>query len=131
MQQVRSPEKLVTVFINDVVGGIPGMCGLFISCIFSASLSTVSAQLNSVAGVLYNNYIRKIRGYTHTEKKGQIIMKFLIFLIGVYSVLGGFLMEKAGSLFQTLFTIVSISAGANAGIFTLGMFFPRATSQVL
>lgn len=128
---MQSPEKLMPIFINDIIGSISGMTGLFISCIFSASLSTVSANLNSMAGVIYNDYIRNIRGYIHSESHAQYIMKTIILIIGIYSVLGGFMLEKAGSILQVIFTVLATSSGAIVGIFTLAMLYPRANNEVI
>lgn len=124
-------DKLVPYFVNDMVGWIPGMTGLFISCVFSASLSTMSAYLNTLGGIVYNDYIRKIGGFVHTERKAYFMMKLVVFIIGVYCVLCGYVVEKSGSMFQLAVTLLSVSMGCVGGVFTLGMFFPRANHQVL
>ncbi|XP_030243796.1 sodium-coupled monocarboxylate transporter 1-like, partial [Drosophila navojoa] len=55
---VSKPDKMMPFFIQDIMGNLPGMPGLFISCVFSASLSSLSANLNSLAGVVYFDYIK-------------------------------------------------------------------------
>ncbi len=46
------------LFVVDAMGGYPGLPGLFVSGIFSASLSTVSAAVNSLAAVTLEDYIK-------------------------------------------------------------------------
>lgn len=45
-------------YVVDTMGHIPGLAGLFVAGIFSASLSTISASLNSVAAVTMEDYYK-------------------------------------------------------------------------
>lgn len=107
------------------------MPGLFITCVFSASLSTVSANLNALAGIVYKDYICKLRGFKHTESKANIIMKSIVVVLGVYTVLSGFLLENSSSLFQALYTVAGVMQGVVFGVFSLGFFYPRANHLVI
>lgn len=51
------------LYVVDAIGHIPGLSGLFVAGIFSASLSTVSASLNSLAAVTIEDYC-KVRSLT-------------------------------------------------------------------
>lgn len=46
------------LFVVDVMGNMPGLPGIFVAGIFSASLSTVSAAVNSLAAVTLEDYIK-------------------------------------------------------------------------
>lgn len=46
------------LFVLDVMGNMPGLPGIFVAGIFSASLSTVSAAVNSLAAVTLEDYIK-------------------------------------------------------------------------
>lgn len=50
--------QLMPLFVVDAMGAYPGLPGLFVSGIFSASLSTVSAAVNSLAAVTLEDYIK-------------------------------------------------------------------------
>lgn len=56
-------------FVVDSMGHIPGLSGIFVAGIFSASLSTISAGLNSMSAVTMEDYFKvsvfyKAIGYT-------------------------------------------------------------------
>lgn len=48
------------LFVVDAMGSMPGLPGIFVSGIFSASLSSVSAAMNSLAAVTLEDYIKVI-----------------------------------------------------------------------
>lgn len=129
-QILSKPDKLVPYFVNEIVGHIGGMPGLFISCVFSASLSTVSAYLNCVSGLIYKDYVCRIKAFRHTERRANVIMKLIIVVLGVYCIAMGFLVEHSNSLFEVQVTVTSLSTGAVVGIFTLALFYPWASQAV-
>ncbi|XP_017060271.1 sodium-coupled monocarboxylate transporter 2 [Drosophila ficusphila] len=125
---VSKPDKLMPFFIQDIMGHLMGMPGVFISCVFSASLSSLSASLNSFAGVVYFDYIKpRIR---HTEAKANATMKLVIVVMGAYCIVGGFVVQNFNSIIQTMWTITGINMGAVVGVFCLGMFVPRCNAKV-
>lgn len=110
------------------MGHLKGMPGVFISCVFSAALSTMSATLNSLAGVVYFDYIKPY--VKHTEAMANGIMKFFIIVMGCYCIAGGFVVENFKSILQLVITITGINTGAVVGVFMLGMFVPRVNGKV-
>lgn len=50
--------KLMPLYVVDTLGDTPGVSGLFVAGIFSASLSTVSAAVNSLAAVTIEDYYK-------------------------------------------------------------------------
>lgn len=59
--------QLMPIFVVDVMGDMPGLPGLFVAGIFSASLSTVSAALNSLSAVTLEDYIKPL--YLYVKKR--------------------------------------------------------------
>ncbi|XP_046668283.1 putative sodium-dependent multivitamin transporter isoform X3 [Homalodisca vitripennis] len=55
---IRSEDQLVPYFVVDTLSSCPGIPGLVVAGIFSASLSSISANLNSLATVSVQDYIR-------------------------------------------------------------------------
>ncbi|EDX15158.1 sodium-coupled monocarboxylate transporter 2 [Drosophila simulans] len=124
---VSKPDKMMPFFVQDIMGHLAGMPGVFISCVFSAALSSLSATLNSLAGVVYFDYIKpRIR---HTEARANWAMKLIVVVMGGYCILGGFMVQNFNSILQTVVTITGINTGAVVGVFLLGMFVPRCNGK--
>lgn len=121
---VEKADKMMPFFVQDTVGHLKGMPGVFISCVFSAALSTMSASMNSLAGILYFDYIKpRIK---HTEKRANLIMKTIVLSTGIYCILAGTVVEKFTSILQIVYSIGGVTFGAVFGVFLLGMLVPRA-----
>lgn len=52
-------DQLMPYYVVDAMSSMPGLAGLFVAGIFSASLSTVSASCNSLAAVTLSDYVGK------------------------------------------------------------------------
>lgn len=124
---VGKPDKMMPYFVQDIVGHVSGMPGFFISCVFSAALSTMSANLNSLAGVVYFDYIKPY--INHTEKKANFIMKVLVVGTGAYCILGGFAVEQFSSILQMVITIAGVTFGSVCGAFMMGFLIPKINSR--
>ncbi|XP_026272569.1 putative sodium-dependent multivitamin transporter [Frankliniella occidentalis] len=128
--QISSYDQLMPYYVVDTMGHIPGLSGLFVSGIFSASLSTVSAAVNSLAAVTLEDYIKPI--YTCFKKKdlpdkGSAYRAKLISVIyGLICIALAFIAEYLGSVLQASLTIFNVVGGPILGLFSLGMFFPLA-----
>uniref|UniRef100_A0A0K8U1A2 Sodium-coupled monocarboxylate transporter 2 n=1 Tax=Bactrocera latifrons TaxID=174628 RepID=A0A0K8U1A2_BACLA len=127
---VNKPDKMVPFFVQDIIGHLIGMPGLFISCVFSAALSSMSAMLNSLAGVMYFDYIKPHMKKHHTEERANFIMKLIIIAMGCYCVVGGMMVERFDSILQLVITITGINTGSVVGVFLLGMLVPRTNGKV-
>lgn len=56
--RIASRDQIMPLFVVDAMGDMPGLPGIFVSGIFSASLSTISAAMNSLAAVTLEDYIK-------------------------------------------------------------------------
>lgn len=127
---VSKLDNLVPRFVQDVAGHIPGMPGIFISCVFSASLSCVSAGLHAVAGVIYCDYVRPLKLFQHTDSNANLSMRIIIFSLGTLYAFGGIFVERFRSIFQIVNTLGGIITGTKFGVFTVGMLYPWANQKV-
>lgn len=124
---IDKPDTIMPYFVQDVVGHISGMPGFFISCVFSAALSTMSANLNSLAGIVYFDYIKPY--INHTEQKANFIMKILVVATGAYCILAGWVVEQFSSILQMVITIAGITFGSVCGGFMMGFLIPKINSR--
>lgn len=54
---VPRSDKILPYYVLDVAANVPGLPGLFLAGLVSASLSTMSAGLNTVTGTIYEDFI--------------------------------------------------------------------------
>lgn len=125
-EKISSSDKLMPYFVVDKLDHIPGLTGIFIAGIFSASLSTISAMLNSLAAIILEDYIKPIYskiGATFPTEKTTFIGKLLAVINGITCVCIALGASKFGSLIEAVIALSGIIGGPLLGIFTLGMFF--------
>ncbi|XP_035732267.1 putative sodium-dependent multivitamin transporter isoform X1 [Vespa mandarinia] len=127
--KISSTDKLMPYFVIDKLSYIPGFTGLFISGVFSASLSTISAMLNSLAALAIEDYIKPIYskiGATFPKEKATLLGKLLAVLNGIVCISIALIAGKLGSLIEAVIGLIGIIGGPLLGIFTFGMFFESA-----
>lgn len=131
--RITSRDQLMPIFVVDTMHSLPGMAGLFVSGIFSASLSTVSAALNSLAAVTLEDYVKPL--YKHIKKKplpetqSAVPTKVMAFLFGLLCIGIAFLAQSLGGVLQASLTIFGVVGGPLFGLFTLGMFCTSANQR--
>uniref|UniRef100_A0A0B6ZWN2 Sodium-coupled monocarboxylate transporter 1 n=1 Tax=Arion vulgaris TaxID=1028688 RepID=A0A0B6ZWN2_9EUPU len=129
-KQLTDPNQIIPYMVMDIFEHLPGMPGLFLASLFSASLSTLSSGLSSLSALLWADIVQPILGPNVSETKATIIAKLAVFVFGaiacgiavLVSLIGGTLTQIAGSL-------ISAFAGPLTGIFFLGCFFPRSNAK--
>lgn len=121
---------LIPRFVEDVAGHVTGMRGIFISCVFSASLSAVSASLHAVSGIIYSDYIRPLRLFAHTNANANLSIRVLIFVLGSICAFGTVFYDDLQTIIHGMHSLAGISIGAKFGVFTIGMLYPWANQKV-
>ncbi|KAK5858022.1 hypothetical protein PBY51_011222 [Eleginops maclovinus] len=112
----------------DMLEGLPGLPGLFVACLFSAALSSISSSFNSLATVTMEDLI-KPRFPTMTEARATLLSKALALFYGLLCLAMAFLTHLMGdSVLQVALKIFGMVGGPVLGLFCLGMFFPWANS---
>uniref|UniRef100_A0A1B6CD99 Sodium-dependent multivitamin transporter n=1 Tax=Clastoptera arizonana TaxID=38151 RepID=A0A1B6CD99_9HEMI len=128
--RISRSDQMMPLFIVESVNSFPGLAGLFVAGIFSASLSTVSACLNSLSAVTLEDYIKPVylrcSNKTFPDAKSIFLSKFLALMYGVICLSIAFLARYLGGILQAALTIFGVVGGPLLGVFTLGMFIPAA-----
>ncbi|CAL8115706.1 unnamed protein product [Orchesella dallaii] len=123
--QIKKPDAIIPYFVIEELAFIPGMMGIFVSCIFSAVLSSVSSTLNSLAAVTWEDFLSKIEIFKSMKSTNQAhCTKVLAVIYGVLSVIIAFGAQNLGALFQVVMTAVGATSGPLGGIFLCGLFIP-------
>uniref|UniRef100_A0A3P8YTE1 Sodium-dependent multivitamin transporter n=1 Tax=Esox lucius TaxID=8010 RepID=A0A3P8YTE1_ESOLU len=120
--------QMVLYFVMDMLQGLPGLSGLFIACLFSATLSTISSAFNSLATVTMEDLI-KPQCPPMTETRATLLSKGLACLYGLLCLAMAYVTHlMSDSVLQAAFKIFGMIGGPLLGVFCLGLFFPQASS---
>ncbi|XP_053191878.1 solute carrier family 5 member 6 [Scomber japonicus] len=123
-----SRDAMVIYFVMDMLQGLPGLPGLFVACLFSAALSTISSAFNSLATVTMEDLI-KPHFPAMTEARATLLSKALAMSYGLLCLAMAYLTHLMGdSVLQVALKIFGMVGGPILGVFCLGMFFPWANS---
>lgn len=114
------------VFLSFVTTKLPaGVAGIIMAAIFAAAMSTISAEVNSLATVsvidLYKRFARPGRADGHYLTASRAFTAFW----GAYAVVTAQFGEGAGSLVEKVNLVGSLFYGGLLGVFVLAFFFPR------
>ncbi|XP_031621167.1 putative sodium-dependent multivitamin transporter isoform X5 [Contarinia nasturtii] len=132
-KRISARDQLMPLFVVEAMGNMPGLPGIFIAGIVSASLSSVSACMNSLAAVTLEDYIKPlyshIKGKPLMESSSALPSKITAFLYGLICVGIAFLAQYLGSILQVSLSIFGAVGGPLLGMFTLGMFTLRGNQR--
>jgi Na+/proline symporter len=114
------------IFLTFVTKYMPvGLVGLLIAAIFAAAMSTISAEINSLATVtVIDIYKRFVRGGA-SDHHYLLISRVATAFWGVYAVITAQYLKGIGALIETVNLVGSLFYGGLLGVFTLAFFFKR------
>lgn len=124
--KIKKYDMIMPYFAKENLGHIPGLTGVFVAGIFSASFSTVSAGFNSLAAMALTDYVKplvKLFGHELTDRKATLVGKFLTFIVGCLSLLTALVASKLDNLLHICLAIYGGIGTPVLGLFTLGICF--------
>ncbi|KAK9688418.1 Sodium:solute symporter family [Popillia japonica] len=127
--KIQKDDQLLPYYVMDVAKHIPGLPGLFIAGVFCAGLSTLSAHMNSLSGIIYEDLLSSYMPKDISQEQISNILKLIVVIIGVVSTALTFVVEHLGGLFALVISLSGISLGPTLGLFILGMLVPSANSK--
>ncbi|KAL9963406.1 hypothetical protein ACROYT_G026916 [Oculina patagonica] len=131
-KRIKKGDQILPYFVMHVLGSLYGVPGLFMACLFSGTLSTVSSGLNSLAAVVLEDFIKpfcRSRQMQLTEMRATLYSKLLALGFGALTIGLSFLATKLGAILQTFYSVFGVVGGPVVGAFCLGMFTRRAHSR--
>lgn len=91
----------------------------------------MSAGLNTLSGVLYEDFVKPFMPKNTTEKRASDIMKCIVIIVGIFDTSMVFIVEHLGSILPLSISFGGMASGPLLGMFTLGMLVPFANSKVV
>ncbi|XP_041375535.1 sodium-coupled monocarboxylate transporter 1-like [Gigantopelta aegis] len=132
-RRISKPDQIVPLFMMDMLSFAPGLPGLFVSCIFSAALSTVSSGINSLAAVTLIDFITPALDHCMSTRVTKSLLSkislLLALLYGGLTIGLAFLAEVAGKqVTQIAISIFGMMGGPLLALILVGMFLPFVNS---
>jgi Na+/proline symporter len=114
------------IFLSFVIKHLPaGVVGLILAAIFAAAMSTISAEVNSLATVsvidIYQRFLRSSESDGHYLNAARLATIFW----GGYAVITARYGAGLGSLIEAVNMLGSLFYGGLLGVFVLAFAFPR------
>uniref|UniRef100_A0A1I8IS11 Sodium-dependent multivitamin transporter n=1 Tax=Macrostomum lignano TaxID=282301 RepID=A0A1I8IS11_9PLAT len=117
-------DQLLPALVVRLFSARPGVTGLFVSCIFSASLSTVSSGINSLSSVVLEDLIKPWQPNL-TERAAGWAARVLAVVLGLSTVGIGFLATNLpATVLQIVLSLFGIVGGPLLAVFSLGILVP-------
>ncbi|XP_071161108.1 sodium-dependent multivitamin transporter-like [Mytilus edulis] len=127
-KRIQNPNQIIPYMVLDIFRNLPGMSGLFMASLFSASLSTMSSGLSSLSAMTVEDYIKPFHNLS--DKKLTAIAKLSVPFYGLLSVAVSFMIaEIPGPMSQITTSILSAFGGPSCGLFLYTVFFPWSTKK--
>nr|XP_042911177.1 putative sodium-dependent multivitamin transporter [Parasteatoda tepidariorum] len=121
---IKRYDQIIPAFIVNKFSSIPGMTGICIAGIFSASLSTISSCLNSASTVTVLDFIKPL----YERKRGVISDRKVVWMVKILSVVYGgasvglsFCFLEVRSLVQLMNVFISSLEGPVLAVFLTGV----------
>lgn len=116
------------IFLTYIIHFLPtGLIGLVLAAIFSAAMSSTSAELNALASTtvidIYKRMIRK----DAPDKHYLLISKLATILWGAYAISFALFANRMGSLIEAVNILGSIVYGTILGIFLVAFYLKKVT----
>ncbi|KAJ8299392.1 hypothetical protein KUTeg_023452 [Tegillarca granosa] len=92
---IRNPNQLLPHFVMEIFGDLPGLPGLFVACLFSGGLSSVSSMLNSLSAVTWEDFL-KPKFKNTSDQKATWYIKLLAVIFGLLGIGMAFIVERMG-----------------------------------
>lgn len=128
---IQKTDQLMPYFVINELKHLPGLAGLFVSCVFSASLSTMSSGFNALATVTYDDFLSKTNLLRNmSEKRQQMVSKLIAFSYGAAAIGMAFVVSQINSILEAAISIAGALVGPMFGLFLLGILAPFANSFV-
>ncbi|CAL8102774.1 unnamed protein product [Orchesella dallaii] len=122
---IKKIDQIVPYFVVHELADIPGMMGIFTSCIFSGVLSTLSSSLNSLSAVTWEDFLVRTKYFRAMSPKAQTNVSRMIGVVFGMICMGlAFCAQNLGAIYSATFAVVGATSGALYGVFIMGLFIP-------
>ncbi|KAK0423690.1 hypothetical protein QR680_008280 [Steinernema hermaphroditum] len=120
--EIKTHDQLVVLLAVKISKEYAGMPGLFLACIFATTLSTVSTGYNSLAAVVFVDFVKPLYKAEISPQRSLLINKSVVFLSGLIATCLAYACGPLGGIIQSSIGLLGATIGPVTGLFFLGVF---------
>jgi Na+/proline symporter len=114
------------IFLSFVIHYLPvGLIGLILAAIFSASMSSTSAELNALASTTVIDIYKRLFKKEESDRHYLVISKTATVFWGIYAISFALFANRLGSLIEAVNILGSLFYGTILGIFLIAFYFKK------
>ncbi|XP_065225169.1 sodium-coupled monocarboxylate transporter 2-like [Planococcus citri] len=120
-------DEILPFYIEDKFTFLPGFLGLTMACLFNGGLSFFVSNLNSMATVVWEDFLSHTRAMKHLSDKNQLfVIKLTGGALGLCIAGVAFMVSYFSGVIESSMLMTSATSGPLVGVFVLAMFVPLA-----
>lgn len=105
-----------------------GLMGLLLAAMLAADMSTDSSYMLTWASIIYNDILAPFRRNAWSERKGLIVNRFIVALIGIFLLFYGLWYPLQGPLWNYLTITGTIYLASISTLLIAACYWPRANN---
>ncbi|PVD21445.1 hypothetical protein C0Q70_19618 [Pomacea canaliculata] len=130
---ISKPDQMLPLFVMETLSVAPGLPGLFVACVYSAALSTVSSGVNSLAAVTLEDFLKPVLEKKFQGRPPQRLLSIITvssaLLYGLVTIGLAYLAGVVGStILQVAMSIFGMVGGPLLALLMVGLFCPCVNS---
>ncbi|GJQ71827.1 hypothetical protein Trydic_g11509 [Trypoxylus dichotomus] len=122
---IKNFDEILPFYVEDRFSAMPGILGLFLGCLFNGALSLNVSNLNSLATVTFEDFLRPIPAFKGLKDKHQLYAIKAIGVVYGFVIMGmSFLVSLLSGVIESSMLVTSATSGPLLGVFLLAMVIP-------
>ncbi|XP_069103875.1 sodium-dependent multivitamin transporter-like [Argopecten irradians] len=123
---IKNPNQILPLLVVTIFHDLPGLSGVFVAALLSASLSSISSVLSSLSAQTVEDIVKPMVKDL-SESRATLIAKIAVFIYGFIGIAISFMIANIkGPLTQITVSMLSSFGGACSGMFLFAAFCPWA-----
>jgi sodium-coupled monocarboxylate transporter 8/12 len=125
---ITKADQILPYFVvHELPAGFPG---IFIAAIYAASMSTISAGINSLTSASLIDFYQRLWQRPDLSEKNQLaIARWLTLAYGTLVIVFAFLVDRLGTLLEATNKVIGLVGGPLVGLFLGGILVSRLTAR--
>ncbi|MEE4212069.1 MAG: sodium/solute symporter [Parvularcula sp.] len=129
-QPFADPNQIILIFVKSL--SIPGLMGILVAAIMSATMSSASSALNSLATISVTDFYAKFFVTDAPDRHYLLVCRLLTLVWGMVLIpVSIAFASTTGSILETLTAVGAYLVGAKLAMFAMGFFSKHASERGL